>query len=207
MNLALQVWEKPFPVLTYGYQHFFMQGLQTGFRNVYKVGRTMKKHVKSFHPDSSLEGVVHVDHSLSSWLCLSEPFSQMSGSQPSYTEEFGLCPGEVWEERIYFLHTPTGFLFLVTKDNTAEKSMLTKQKFLKSCYEIGLSQILLSCIYTVGIALSPRTRPFSPILAIKGWKLYPTCRRTLGRPSHLLLLAPMSLSREIIHLLCPLKLK
>lgn len=34
----------------------------------------MKEHVKSFHPDSSLEGTLHVNRSLSSRLRLPEPF-------------------------------------------------------------------------------------------------------------------------------------
>lgn len=100
-----------------------MQGLQTGFRNVYKVGRTMKEHVKSFHPDSSLEGTLHVDLSLFSWLFLPEPvlpiLNLLSLPQQGI---WALSSGRLG--RIYTFPPHSHMLLVLgTKDNTAEKCM------------------------------------------------------------------------------------
>lgn len=83
----------------------------------------MKEHVKSFHPDSSLEGTLHADRSLSSWLCLPEPFLPVLNL-------IALLHQGIWAlsngglGRTYTF-PPYSHMLLVlgTKDYTAEKCM------------------------------------------------------------------------------------
>lgn len=100
-----------------------MQGLQTGFRNVYKVGRTMKEHVKSFHPDSSLEGTLCVDHSRSSWLCLPEPFLPALNLIALLHQGIWVLSNGGLGRTYPFPPDSRMLLILGTKDNTAEKYM------------------------------------------------------------------------------------
>lgn len=106
-----------------------MHGLKTGFRNVYKVGKTMKEHVKSFHPDSSLERIPHADLS-SSWLHPPEAFLPiMNLSSLPHQGIWALSSGSLgrtyifsYRKNIFSLHSHM-LLVLGTKDNTAENCM------------------------------------------------------------------------------------
>lgn len=85
----------------------------------------MKEHVKSFHPDSSLEGTLHVDHSLSSWLCLPEPFLPVLNLIALLHQGiWALSNGGLGRTYTFPPHSHM-LLVLRTKDNAAEKCMRT----------------------------------------------------------------------------------
>lgn len=167
----------------------------------------MKEHVKSFHPDSSLERIPHADLS-SSWLRLPEVFLPIPNlSSLPHQGIWALSSGSLGRTYIFSLHSHM-LLVLGTNDNTAENCTWIEKKFSGAV----MKQISAnpSFIFTyVSFAPVLETKALISFLAVKKWQLYPSCRRIVMKSSHhsSLSLDTVPIPKEIMHLRSSFKLK